>query len=69
MSKAVHLQEDVNEGLAGWLHAPSAAIDVERRSIVVWDSGLDATTGIAVGKGVAVQSGGGTIGEKRLCQR
>jgi hypothetical protein len=47
---------------AGSLHAPSAAVVVERRSIVVLDSGLHATTGIAVGISVAVQPGGGAIG-------
>ena len=40
--------------MKGWPHSPSAAIVVERRSIVVLDSGLHATTGIAVGISVAV---------------
>jgi hypothetical protein len=66
--QALDLQGEVNDG-AGRLHAPSAAIVVERRSIVVLDSGLHATTGIAIGISVAVQSGGGAIGEKRSCQR
>jgi len=50
---------------AGWPHAPSAAIFVERRSVVVLDSGLHAATSIAVDISIAVQSGGGAIGEKR----
>ena len=51
---------------AGWPHAPSTAIVVERRSIVVLHRGLHATTGIAVqvGVSVAVQSGRHAIGEK-----
>lgn len=61
--KVLNLKEEVNEE-RGCLHAPSAAIGVERRSIVVWDGGLHTTTSIAVGKGVAVQSGGGAIVEK-----
>ena len=52
---------------AGWPHAPSAAIVVEHRSIVVLHRGLHATTGIAVGVSVAVQSGRHAIGEKKDC--
>ena len=47
-----------------WLHVPSAAIIVECGSTVVWDSGLHATTSIAVGISVAVRSGGGTVGHR-----
>lgn len=48
-----------------YLHAPSAAIVVKYRSIVVLDSGLHATTRIPIGKSVAVQSGGGAIQGKK----
>ena len=54
--------------MKGWLHTPSAAIVVERRSIIVLDSGLHATTGIAVGISVAVQSSGVAIEGKRSSQ-
>ena len=49
---------------AGQLHAPSAAVVVERGSIVVGVSGMYATTCVAIFIRVAVQSGGVAIGHK-----
>lgn len=46
----------------GFLYVPSAAIGVERGSVVVGSGSPHATTGIVGGVYVAVRSGGNAVG-------
>ena len=50
---------------AGRLHAPSTAIVVELGPIILRNSGVYTTTGVAIIIRVAVQSGGVAIGHNR----